>query len=167
MSFFTRSVLDADPTVTLLPLTNEAIGSALDSLGCSYGVDGDGDIGGRWDRHLFYFFRLGPDDRIFQVRARYDADLTVDDRAAALELVHEWNTRTIWPKAYVLDRDGELAIYGEVSTDLAAGATTAQLRYLITSSIGTTLDLFEQLDGKFVAAATAAKERAAAREQSE
>ena len=56
----------------LAPLTNDRIKSVLDAREANYGVDDDGDIGGYWDGHLFYFFILGSDKDFLQSRARWN-----------------------------------------------------------------------------------------------
>lgn len=153
MSYFSKD--DADGATTgagtggpavLVPLSHESIVAVLDANELAYGIDDEGDIGGRWGSHLFFFLRLGAQREVFQVRGRWNRSIGVDQLGRVVGMVNEWNADKIWPKAYVRAEDGELGIYAETSTDLEYGATKEQLDQLLSCGIGTGLQLFEWFD---------------------
>jgi hypothetical protein len=60
--------------------------------------------------------------------------------------LNDWNRDRIWPKAYVREEEGQLALYSEVSSDLEVGATDQQLAQLIACGLGTGVQMFSALD---------------------
>ena len=73
MGFFTKPA-GAVATGSNSPVTRERIAAILEAADWNIGVDGDGDVFGTWDGHLFYFFLLGERDEILQVRGRWAGD---------------------------------------------------------------------------------------------
>ncbi len=126
----------------LLPLSNELITAVLDARGYYHGLDDDGDVGGTWDGHPVFFFRLGPNKEVFQVRITANRTFPIDEVPRLHAFANEWNHERYWPKAYVHVRDdGQAIVVGEVVTDLSAGVTVDQLDQLIDCGIGTGLQL--------------------------
>ena len=68
--------------------------------------------------------------------------LPLDARASIALVINDWNRERIWPKAYVREEEGMLAIYAETSADLEAGANDAQLAQVLSCGLGTGVQMF-------------------------
>jgi hypothetical protein len=148
--------LFSKPTDEPAPLSVERVAARMDAQGYRYQIDDDGDLGGYWDGHLFYFFVQGASKEILQVRGRWQRHVPAESRTSALDVVNDWNTEKLWPKGYVRLEDGELGVYGEVTVDYEHGVTDAQLDQQILCGVSTTIQMFELLDQVFPEAAAAA-----------
>jgi hypothetical protein len=73
--------------------------------------------------------------------------LPLEQRAAVALAINDWNRERIWPKAYVREEEGVLALYSEVSSDFEPGATDLQLAQLVACGLGTGVQMFTALDG--------------------
>lgn len=151
----------AAPVAGLAPLTRDRIARALEARGYTYGIDADGDIGGRWDDHVFYFLRIGPQREVLQVRGRWNRSVPPSELAAVLELVNSWNTDTIFPKVYVRVEGEELGVYGELGVDYEHGVSDQQIDLHLGCGVSLTLSFFERLDERYPEAVEAAHARAA------
>jgi hypothetical protein len=60
--------------------------------------------------------------------------------------VNDWNRERIWPKVYVREEDGLLALYSEVSADLEQGVTDIQLAQLLACGLGTGVQMFTAIE---------------------
>jgi len=150
-------IADDGPSA-LSAVSRDRIKARLDARGYNYGVDDDGDIGGRWDDHVFYFLLLGKDSEYLQVRGRWSRSLPASELGQALVLANDWNAGRIWPKVYVRVEEGDLlGIYTEHSVDYEPGLTDAQLDQHLGCAISTSLALFTSLDERFPEVAAAAK----------
>ncbi|GEN79273.1 type III secretion system chaperone family protein [Actinotalea fermentans] len=138
------------------PLTQQAIAAVLDGWDAHYAVDDDGDLGGYWDGHLFFFMLGGAEGTVLTIRGRWARTVGVDQLAPMMSLLNGWHDDKIWPKGYVRPEGEELGVYGEVSTPLGAGVTDDQLKDLVSCGLATTLQLFEHLDEHYPEAAAAA-----------
>ena len=128
-------------------LTRDRVARYLDSRGYRFVVDDDGDLTGTWDGSRFWFLLLGEQQEILQVRGRWHRSLQLDQREIASLAVNDWNRERIWPKAYVREEEGALALYSEVSSDFEPGATDLQLAQLVACGLGTGVQMFTALDG--------------------
>ncbi|MCL2423842.1 MAG: YbjN domain-containing protein [Micrococcales bacterium] len=137
--------LDSDPPT---PVDRERIAECLRTRGYSFVLDGDGDLTGNWNSHQFWFLLLGDDADVVQVRGRWARTLTTLQRRAVLLALNDWNRERIWPKAYLREEDGRIAVYAEVSVDLESGATDDQLDQILTCGLGTGVQLFKTLDNQ-------------------
>ena len=137
-----RVPLQARPT----PLTRDRVASALSSRGYHYRVDEDGDLTGVWNDSRFWFLLLGEQREILQVRGRWHRQLPVDSRRAVTLALNDWNRERIWPKLYLREEEGQIAVYSEVSTDLEHGVTAEQLDQLISCGLGTGVQSFASFD---------------------
>ena len=147
MGFFNKPETDT-PLATSgenLPLTRARIEAFLTSQEWSFGVDPDGDVGGQWDDNVFYFFQMGEDQEVLQVRGRWKHSFPATREAEFALLLNEFNRDLIWPKLYARVEDEELGIYSEVSTDLEHGVSDAQLGQLISCGLFTGLRSFERI----------------------
>ncbi|WP_265523305.1 YbjN domain-containing protein [Oerskovia flava] len=151
MGFFTKPS-DA-PSTQNAPVTRERVEAYLASQGWRYFVDSDGDLGGSWDGKVFFFFLVGKDAEILQVRGRWDRTLPADAEAQVALVANEVNRDKIWPKVYCRVEQGRLAVYTEVSTDLGLGVADDQLGQLVECGLFTGLHLLEELDERFPDAA--------------
>ena len=129
------------------PLTRERIEAYLVSCGYHVDRDEDGDLTGTWDGNRFWFLTLGEEHEILQVRGRWQRTLPEAERTAVLLVVNDWNRERIWPKTYLRLEDEDVALYGEVSTDLEHGVTDDQLGQLVSCGLGTGVQLFAALGG--------------------
>jgi hypothetical protein len=126
----------------LQPLSNDLIAAVLDAQGYRYFTDSDGDIGGRWDDHMIYFFRFGSKGDLLQVRILVGNTFTTNDVPRLYAFCNEWNHDRLWPKAYVhVYDDGVARVCGEVMADLKTGVAFDQLTQLIECGIETGLHM--------------------------
>ena len=134
------------PVERATPLTRSRLAAYLTRRGYRFLVDDDGDLTGTWDGSRFWFLLLGERGEIVQVRGRWHRTLPVTRRSAMLLAVNDWNRERIWPKVYLREEDGELALYSEVSVDLENGVTDTQLAQLLACGLGTGVQTFTALD---------------------
>jgi hypothetical protein len=128
----------ADGPQTPQPLTNDLIVAVLTGRDYTIDTDTDGDLVGKWDDNLVYFFRLGLEGAVLQVRTMAATTFSVDDVPRLYAFCNAWNHDRLWPKAFVhVNDDGSARVCGELTTDLARGVTPAQLDQLITCGIST------------------------------
>lgn len=138
-----RVTAQARPT----PLTRDRVAAVLTEHGYHHRVDDDGDLTGVWNESRFWFLLLGDAQEILQVRGRWHHQLPVASRRAVTLALNDWNRERIWPKLYVREEEGQLAIYSEVSTDLEHGVTTEQLDQLVSCGLGTGVQAFASFQG--------------------
>ncbi|NMR19517.1 YbjN domain-containing protein [Cellulomonas fimi] len=134
------------PRERTTPLTRARVAAHLTRRGYRFLLDEDGDLTGTWDGSRFWFLLLGEHGEILQVRGRWHRSLPIAQRAAVLLAVNDWNRERIWPKVYLREEDGELALYSEVSVDLEHGVTDSQLAQLLACGLGTGVQVFAALD---------------------
>lgn len=161
MGFFTKDG-SVPTTHALAPLARDRITAALDAREMQYGIDEDGDVGGYWDGHLFYFFIMGQHDEYLQVRGRWNRKVGLDQLAPLLEIVNEWNASHLWPKGYVRAEDDVVGVYAEHTVDYEHGVADAQVDLQLACGISTALQLFAHIDEQYpdaVAAAAAEQEQ--------
>jgi hypothetical protein len=144
----TRLGQPSPPAQRPRPVSYDRIKHYLMTRSYSFTTDSDGDITGLWDSHRFWFLLLGEDAEIVQVRGRWARALAPQHRRAVLLALNDWNRERIWPKAYLRDEDGRVAIYAEVSADLTPGATDDQLAQVLSCGLGTGVLLFGTLDAQ-------------------
>ncbi len=138
----------AAPQPPPLPVDRDRVGQCLTARGYRYVVDPDGDLTGTWNAHRFWFLLLGDHHDVVQVRGRWSRTLAPGQRGPALLALNDWNRERIWPKSYLREEDGRLAVYAEISVDLEAGATDDQLDQILTCGLGTSVQLFKSLDNQ-------------------
>lgn len=136
-------VVDDEPPT---PLTRDRIADYLLGRGYRFVIDDDGDLTGTWDGSRFWFLTLGEHQEILQVRGRWHRSLPLEQRAAVTLALNDWNRERIWPKAYLREEEGLLALYSEVSADLEPGVNEVQLAQLLACGLGTGVQMFSALD---------------------
>jgi len=147
----------AGPAADLPQVSRERIAAILDARGYKYGIDADGDIGGRWDDHVFFFLLLGKDSEYLQVRGRWARTVSTDELGQVLVLVNEWNADRIWPKVYARLENDAVAVYTEHSVDYEPGLTDRQLDQHLGCAISTSLAFFGSLDERYPEAVAESK----------
>lgn len=132
------------------PLAPERIRAWLTDNEFHYFTDDDGDIGGLWKGRLFFFFLLGEQQEILQVRGQWHRDIALERLPEVLEACEEWNAERIWPKAYARVRDnGMVNVVAETSTDLEHGATDDQLAQLLQCGLSSANSFFDSIDDMY------------------
>lgn len=129
---------DEPPT----PVTRARVADYLRRRSYRFVVDDDGDLTGTWDGNRFWFLLLGDGQEIVQVRGRWHRTLPLDARSSIALVINDWNRERIWPKAYLREEEGMLAVYAETSADLEAGANDAQLAQILSCGLGTGVQMF-------------------------
>lgn len=141
-------VPEAGQVHQLLPLSTRLIAEVLDARGFHHFTDSDGDLGGRWEGNLIYFFRLGRGGEMLQVRTLTRSDFTIEDVPRLYGFCNAWNHDQLWPKAYVhVDDDGSARVIGEVMADLGQGVARPQLDQLIACGVVTGCQLADAVAG--------------------
>ncbi len=148
MGFFTKPA-GAVATGANTPVTRERVAAILEAADWNIGVDGDGDVFGTWDGHLFYFFLLGERDEILQVRGRWAGDAPAGAQAELLPFLDEHHRDRLWPKVYTREESESTGVYAEMSTDLEFGVADDQLEQLLKCALFTSLQLFDRLAEAF------------------
>lgn len=138
-----KTAPDDDPVRSV---TRDRIGDYLLERDYRFVVDDDGDLTGTWDGNRFWFLLLGEADEIVQVRGRWNRSLPLEQRGAVSLALNDWNRERIWPKAYVREEEGMLALYSEVSADFEPGASDHQLAQVLACGLGTGVQLFTSMD---------------------
>jgi hypothetical protein len=119
-------------------LTQEMIKAALDERGFNYFVDAESDIAGNFQGNLIYFFQIGEQKEMLQIRAMVQHVFGMEDVAKLYEFCNSWNHDRLWPKAYVhVSDDGTVSVVGEVLADWEKGVTPEQLDQVLICGIAT------------------------------
>ncbi|GAA2492879.1 YbjN domain-containing protein [Streptomyces thermolineatus] len=112
----------------------------LDQMELKHTIDDDGDLVAPWEGFRVYFmFRSDEDSKnqLFAVRAFYDRAYDVDSKPSLLEVVDEWNRRTLWPKVYTMThQEGDASVVrlvGEAQTVIGHGVA---LEHFVSSTVG-------------------------------
>ncbi|MCI4064853.1 YbjN domain-containing protein [Micromonospora sp. R77] len=122
----------------LRPLTHQLIAAVLANRGYAIAVDDDGDLVGRWEDSLIWFYRRGAAGELLQVRVVTGPRFGIEQVPALYAFCNAWNHDRLLPKAYVHEPgDGTLVLAGDVTTDLALGVAPAQLVVLLTATVST------------------------------
>lgn len=150
MAWFSRGRQGPPQPDHTAPLSAARIQQWLGRQGYSWFVDSEGDTGGLWRGRLFYFFALGEDGDILQVRGQWNRTFAIERLSEVLEVCNDWNIEKVWPKAYLRVRDdGTVVAVCESATDLGAGVTDDQLGQLLGSGLSSAGAFFDLLDQRY------------------
>lgn len=143
------------------PLSQARIKSLLEADEMHYGIDADGDLGGWWDGHLFYFFLMGEQHEILTIRARWNRTISQENWSAMLEIANQQHAEQLFPHIALLrGDDNTMNVFAQHCVDYEHGVTDAQLRLHFQTAIRSTLRFFAKLDELYPEAAAAANETA-------
>lgn len=135
-------VLEQNPT----PITQDRVKKIFDSQGWRWFVDNEGDLGGMWNLHTFYFRFLSPEKDVFQVYGVLNREISIDRLEEVRAFLMDWHLRKFWPKCeYRITDDGQIRVQAENSVHWEYGATDAQILQQINCGIATTTDFFDKM----------------------
>lgn len=139
-----------DPASFPTPLSAARLAQVLRADGAYVGVDQDGDCLGIFHMRLFLFVLYGEEPTLLQIRGTWNREASIERLDEILDLVNDWNTDRIWPKAYARVRDdGAVTVNAEVSVNFAAGATDAQIGQVLRCGIASGTSFFDALDARY------------------
>jgi hypothetical protein len=100
----------------------------LEQMEIKHFVDEDGDLAAPWENFRTYFmFRGEENQRVLSVRTFYDRVHTLDDKSRLLDVIDDWNRRSLWPKVYShTGDDGVVRLIGESQMLIADGVGRGQ-----------------------------------------
>ncbi|MDR2703445.1 MAG: YbjN domain-containing protein [Cellulomonadaceae bacterium] len=131
------------------PVTHARLAAWLKDNNYSYFVDSDGDLGGLWDNRMFHFLILG-DGTAFQIRGQWNRFGNMDRIEDLLNVVNEWNSDRIWPKAYVRVRDdGTIVVCTDLTITADSGLSEPQLDLQLRCGLATSAAFFDSLEVQF------------------
>jgi hypothetical protein len=133
------------PDQVVLPVTRDRIERSLRQNGYRFRLEPDGSITGNWDGNHFGIALVGPKAAILQVRGTWSRTIEVELAPGIAHVVNDWNRDRIWPKVYTRVGSGGLHLYTEVSLDVGAGATDAQIAEALACGLGTGVQFFTLL----------------------
>ncbi|ANW19471.1 YbjN domain-containing protein [Streptomyces clavuligerus] len=127
----------AGPAGPVVP-DQDLVKQLLDQMELKYVVDDEGDLAAPWEEFRTYFmFRGEADQQVFSVRTFYDRPLPADERPRVLDVIDDWNRRTLWPKVYThLHEDEEggatIRLIGEAQMLIGMGVS---LDHFVSSTV--------------------------------
>lgn len=136
-----------DPRTPLL--TQRRIIDTLRSMDLNFFWDDDGDI--RLDIGNQRFL-LGVQDggALLFMRATWEVELPIFVRRELLNLTHDFNTRTFWPKTFVtVDDDGDVYARAENTIPLPFGVSDQQLNSFLDCFLTTSMEFLRMLEDKY------------------
>jgi hypothetical protein len=157
MGYFTKpdgSLL----SIEVAPLSNERIQACLDAHDWHYRIDSDGDIGGWWDGHWFYFFVRGAEREILFVQGRWDRGIPAGQIDPLVHHVNDWNSDHLWPKLAAIEREDSAIVLASFGVNYSHGLTDAQLDEHVRGAIAMSIEAFNWLDEQYPVEAAAARE---------
>ncbi|MFD1832682.1 MULTISPECIES: YbjN domain-containing protein [Streptomyces] len=106
----------------------------LDQMELKYVVDDEGDLAAPWEEFRTYFmFRGEKEQQVFSVRTFYDRPHAIEEKSRLLELIDDWNRRTLWPKVYSHTHDdGTVRLIGEAQMLIGVGVS---LEHFVSSTV--------------------------------
>ncbi|WP_051259447.1 YbjN domain-containing protein [Schaalia suimastitidis] len=146
MAWFSKS----EPADSIRPISQERLVELFKKEGWHYDIDGDGDLGGRWDNGYFFFILAGKAKEILHISARMREEIPAEVADEFLVFIEDWHREKIWPKLYHHYNDaGQMFLHAEVNVDYEFGATDAQLMQQIHCALGTSLQAFKTAKERF------------------
>ncbi|MEJ8636327.1 MULTISPECIES: YbjN domain-containing protein [Streptomyces] len=127
----------AGPAGPVVP-DQDLVKQLLDQMELKYVVDDEGDLAAPWEEFRTYFMFRGEDDQqVFSVRTFYDRPLPVEDKQKILDVIDDWNRRTLWPKVYTHLHDEEetpatIRLIGEAQMLTGTGVS---LEHFVSSTV--------------------------------
>ncbi len=131
------------------PITQERLGLLFDTEGWAWRIDGDGDLCGLWEGHLFCFRFLGNSSEVLSIVAFMKQLVPAEYGEDLRDFLQAWHGEFLWPKSYVADQVEGGRVVAEVNGDYEYGATDAQLVQQVMCALATTLQLFRALAERY------------------
>lgn len=144
-----NSEFEANRFDMVRPITQERLGLLFDSEGWSWRIDGDGDLCGLWEGHLFCFRFLGDSREVLSIVAFMKQLVPAEYGDDLRDFLQAWHGEFLWPKSYAADRVDGNRVVAEVNGDYEYGATDAQLVQQVMCALATTLQLFRALAERY------------------
>ncbi len=124
---------EAGPTGPVIP-DQDLVKQLLEQMELKYVVDDEGDLAAPWELFRTYFmFRGEEEQQVFSVRTFYDRPHGIEEKAKLLEVIDDWNRRTLWPKVYTHTHDdGTVRLIGEAQMLIGVGVA---LEHFVSSTV--------------------------------
>ncbi|MEV4440934.1 YbjN domain-containing protein [Streptomyces sp. NPDC049577] len=124
---------ETGPTGPVIP-DQDLVKQLLDQMELKYVVDDEGDLAAPWELFRTYFmFRGEEEQQVFSVRTFYDRPHGIDEKTKLLEVIDDWNRRTLWPKVYTHTHDdGTVRLIGEAQMLIGVGVS---LEHFVSSTV--------------------------------
>ncbi|MGX8906971.1 YbjN domain-containing protein [Streptomyces netropsis] len=124
---------EAGPTGPVIP-DQDLVKQLLEQMELKYVVDDEGDLAAPWEQFRTYFmFRGEEEQQVFSVRTFYDRPHGIEEKARLLEVIDDWNRRTLWPKVYThTNDDGGVRLIGEAQMLIGVGVS---LEHFVSSTV--------------------------------
>lgn len=127
------------------PVTVGRLEQALRDQSYQYRLGADGSLGGNWDGNLFSIALAGPNSDVLQVRGTWHRTIDAELAPGIAQVVNDWNRDRIWPKVYTRPIATGLRAHTEVSVDVSAGASQAQVAEILACGLGAGVQFFAAL----------------------
>ncbi|MEV4921623.1 YbjN domain-containing protein [Streptomyces roseoverticillatus] len=123
----------SEPAEPVVP-DQDLVKEILDQMELVYGVDVEGELFAPWEQfRVFFMFRGEAEQQVLSVRAFYDRSHDIEVKYKLLEVIDDWNRRTLWPKVYThAHDDGTLRLIGEVQILIGLGVS---LEHFVSSTV--------------------------------
>lgn len=144
-----NSEFEANRFDMVRPITQERLGLLFDSEGWAWRIDGDGDLCGLWEGHLFCFRFLGDSREVLSIVAFMKRLVPLEYGEDLRDFLQAWHGEFLWPKAYAAEHLEGDRVVAEVNGDYEYGATDAQLVQQVMCALATTLQLFRALEERY------------------
>lgn len=124
---------ETGPAGPVIP-DQDLVKQLLEQMELKYLVDDEGDLAAPWEQFRTYFmFRGEEEQQVFSVRTFYDRPHEMEEKARLLEVVDDWNRRTLWPKVYThTNDDGTVRLIGEAQMLIGVGVS---LEHFVSSTV--------------------------------
>ncbi|MEU1375249.1 YbjN domain-containing protein [Streptomyces triculaminicus] len=124
---------ETGPTGPVIP-DQDLVKQLLEQMELKYVVDDEGDLAAPWEQFRTYFmFRGEEEQQVFSVRTFYDRPHGIEEKSKLLEVIDDWNRRTLWPKVYTHTHDdGTVRMIGEAQMLIGVGVA---LEHFVSSTV--------------------------------
>lgn len=123
--------------------------SVLTTLDINNGVDEDGEYVADWEIMRLWFGARGDQDEIMMIRAVWDVRAPLDAHDRLVARLNQWNSDTLWPKAFVVRGEEAMIVVGDHAIDMEPGVSDDLLRQQVQCVVATSNQLFETLAEEF------------------
>ncbi|MCS4535532.1 YbjN domain-containing protein [Corynebacterium sp. HS2168-gen11] len=134
------------------PLSIDRIKEILQLEDISYGVMENGSVMAAFRSNRLYFNAQGERNEVLAVTGAWHISAPWNASNELWDTLNNWNRMHVFPKAYMVhDEDNDEAdVRAEFNIDFEYGVTDAQLRQSIRAAIATMMQLFKELENKYV-----------------